>query len=116
MKAAEPVPRTQPYSKPRRPLPGGGEAAPSAKASAKIGDRRQRRGVQQADPKQKPKSMRREIAQGHRGGQRDADHEHDTERLGQVADAAGERRREQSHGRAGAEHEPELLGRQAHAR
>jgi hypothetical protein len=35
MKAAEPVPRTQPYSNPRRPLPGGGAAAPSAKASDK---------------------------------------------------------------------------------
>ena len=36
MKAAEPVPRTQPYSNPRRPLPGGGAAAPSAKASARM--------------------------------------------------------------------------------
>ena len=36
MKAAEPVPRTHPYSKPRRPLLGGGEADPSANASAKI--------------------------------------------------------------------------------
>ena len=35
MKAAEPVPRTQPYSNPRRPQPRGA-AAPSAKASARM--------------------------------------------------------------------------------
>ena len=57
--------------------------------------------------------MCREIAQRHRGGERDADDEHDAERPEQVAEAASERRREQSHGRAGAKHEPQLLGRQA---
>ena len=36
MNAADPVPRTQPYSKPRRPLLGGAAADPSAKASDKI--------------------------------------------------------------------------------
>ena len=56
--------------------------------------------------------MRRQIAERHRSGKRDADDEHDAQRLDQVADAAGERRREQSHGRARAEREPELLGRQ----
>jgi hypothetical protein len=37
MKAAEPVPRTQPYSNPWRPLSAGGAAAPRAKASARMG-------------------------------------------------------------------------------
>ncbi|HET8563373.1 MAG TPA: hypothetical protein VFM35_05825, partial [Candidatus Binatia bacterium] len=58
------------------------------------GNRRQRRGMQQAHPKQNPKSMSREIAQRDGGGKRGADDEHDAERLDQVADAACERRRE----------------------
>ena len=73
------------------------------------GDRPQRRGMPQAERQERPKSVRREIAQGRRGGQRGADHEHDAEPLEHVAGAPGERRREQSHDRAGAKHEPELL-------
>jgi hypothetical protein len=64
----------------------------------------------QVEGKERPKSVRREIAQSHRGGKRGADHEHDAEPLEHVAGAPGERRREQSHGHAGAKHEPELLG------
>src|SRR5258705_3609437 len=76
------------------------------------GDWRQRRGMQQTHTKQNPKSMRREIAERHRGGKRGADDEDAAERLDQVADAARKRRSEESHARAAAAHEPELLGRQ----
>jgi hypothetical protein len=56
--------------------------------------------------------MRREIAQGHHGGQRGEYDEHDTECLYQIADTPREWRREQPDSRAGAKHEPKLLGRQ----
>jgi hypothetical protein len=52
--------------------------------------------------------VRREIAQGHRGGQRGAGHEHEAVPLEHVAYATCEWCREQPHGRAGAQHEPEL--------
>jgi hypothetical protein len=68
--------------------------------------------MQQIHPKQNPKSMSRQIAQRDRGGKRGADGEHDAERLDQVTNAACERCREQSHGRACAKHESKLLGRQ----
>ena len=89
MKAAEPVPRTQPYSNPRRPLPGGGTAALSAKASARMVTG-QRRGMPQAQRQKRPEALRREIAQGHHGGQPEADHQHDTKPVDRVAEAPGE--------------------------
>jgi hypothetical protein len=67
--------------------------------------------VQQAHRKQKPKSTRAQITERGQPRKSDADDEHVAERLDQIADAPSERRREQSHSRAGAEHEPELLGR-----
>ena len=50
----------------------------------------------------------REIALSDRGGQRGADHKHDTEPLEHIAEAPGERRDEHAHGRASAQHEPWL--------
>jgi hypothetical protein len=58
--------------------------------------------MKQVHPEQNPKSMSHEITQGNRGGKRDADDEHNPERLDQVADPACQRRRQQSHGGAGA--------------
>ena len=72
------------------------------------GDRRQRRGMPQAERQERPEALRREIAQGHHGGQHEADHQHDAEPLYHVAEASGEWRREQAYGRAGAQHEPQL--------
>src|SRR5262245_53621461 len=112
MKATEPAPRTHPYSNPRRPLLGGGEADPKASASAKMVIGASDAACKRLIPRKAQKSMAHEIAQRHRGGEYDADNEYDAERMGQVADATCKRRTEQSHGRASAEHEAKLLGQQ----
>ena len=94
-------PTPQPYSNPRRPLLGGGTAAPSAKASARMVTVCQRCGMPQAQRQERPEALRREIAQGHPGGQHEADHQYEAESLYEVAEAPGEGRREQADGRAG---------------
>jgi hypothetical protein len=75
--------------------------------------RRERRGVQQRQEKKKPESAGWQIAERHRSCERDAPHEDHAQRLQQVADAAGERRRDQANGRARSEHDAKLLGRHA---
>ena len=74
------------------------------------GDGCQRRGMPQAQRQERPEALRREIAQGHPGGQHEADHQYDAESLDEVAEAPGEGRREQADGRAGAQHESQLRG------
>ena len=65
-------------------------------------------GMPQAQRQERPETLRLEIAQGHHGGQHEADHQHDAEALDDIAEAPGEWRGEQAHGRAGAQHEPQL--------
>ena len=101
MKATEPVPRTHPYSNPRRPLLGGGEADPKASASAKTVIGASDAACRRLIPR-RTKIHGHEIAQRHRGGEYHADNEYDAERMGQVADATCKRRTEQPHGRASA--------------
>ena len=62
----------------------------------------------QAEREQRPPAVCREIAQGDRSRQRGTDHEHAAEPLEHVTQTPSERRREHAHGRAGAQHEPQL--------
>ena len=99
MKAAEPVPRTAVLE-------------PAAAAAGWRYGRAQRRSIRQdgdgasaaACPRLSARNGQKpcagEIAQGHPGGQHEADHQYEAESLYEVAEAPGEGRREQADGRA----------------
>ena len=107
MKAAEPVPRAQPYSNLGRCIArhGGGQC----EGIGERRDRRERSRVEHTGHQQRREASRRQQAKSNERGKRRADGEDGAKRLGEVGEPSAQRPGDEPDRRAGCEQKPKLF-------